>query len=429
MNSSKRRKKRGFSIASFIPTLSPLRWLWLVVLTIGTLTLAYHSMAFSIAMIARRNNPDLALRFVANEPVALATKADLQLLKSQTPKSLALAERWAKESIRQQPLNPTAVRILGYIADARGQRAKARELILLAEKLSRREFGAQLWLIEDAAARNDIKTALRHYDIALRTTAESPTILFPTLNDALALPEVRKGMVPYIREWPNWMTSYIGQAIGSVENPADVADIMLRAGKVPAREENRSIPDALLSQLAAKAKFTTLRQYYNSLPDARPLALTSAAMNASTVNLRYAAAGWQLTDNPALGGSFVKTEQGNGFSLHAFAGSGERGVLMTKLLFLTPGRYRLQAQYRAEESAGDAEIRWDINCPSATNSGNLAFATAKVVKGNSATALDFNIPAGCTAQQLVLQLAGGSSQIGAEFVLRSVSVQKVGTLN
>ncbi len=375
-------------------------------------------------MITRRTNPDIALRFNPNEPVALATKADLLFLKSQDPKTLTRVEALAKQSLRAQALNPTAVRILGYVADARGQKDKARELILLSEKMSRREFGAQLWLIEDAAARNDVKTALKHYDIALRATSESPVILFPTLNDAMALSDVRDGFVPYVRQWPAWMTSYIGQAIEGVANPADVADVLIRGGKMPVDASTRFIPPALLAKLASKGQYRTFRQYYATLPGAKAAALTTVSMNADSVNLRYPVAGWQLTEVPAMGGAFSKAGSG-AYTLQAFAGSGERGEIMRKLLILPPGRYAFSAGYAAEVAVPDAEIRWELFCLSGTGQRSVWTKMDRVVAGNSKSGGELLIDGQCPFQALSLQAAGGAGQSGVDFTVRSVSLRRI----
>ncbi len=425
--SSSRKKKRGnrFSAGSLVPSLSPQRWAYVAVVVIVTALLAYHAATFSVTMIARRHNPDLALRINPDEPVALATKADELLLTKQDPKTLARVEEMARRSLRAQALNPTAVRILGYVADARGQHDQARKLILLSEKMSRREFGAQLWLIEDAAARRDYKEALRHYDIALRTTDEASGILFPTLTDALAIPEIRRDFAPYVREWPNWMSGYLSNAIGTSDNPANIADVMLKAGKIRYDKNNIAIADALLAQLAVKGKYAAFRQYYTTLPGARAQSLTTAAFNRDTVNLQHAPAGWQISDNPAIGGSFVQKGDSGIYQLQAFAGSGERGVVIQKLLFLKTGRYRFAAGYAAEDAIPDAELRWDLQCVTDKATPSLWTENARLLKGNSQSSRDFVIGTDCPVQRLVFQLAGGSGQLGADVTLRSVSIQRM----
>ncbi|TSB01917.1 hypothetical protein [Sphingorhabdus contaminans] len=403
----------------------PLFWVKLVSIAAITCTLAWLSFIHAVANITWQQNPDLALRFVPDHPLALSRKADELFAAKQDPATLAKVEAMAKQSLRGGALNPVAIRLLGYVADARGDRKKAREFMLLSQKVSRRDFGTQLWLIEDAVARNDKKQALYHYDIAMRTTPSSFPLLFPTLTGALDDPEVRAGLAPYVKAAPEWLLSFLPHAIGTMENPSYLVDVLLKAGPLPDRPEYRDQSNYLLSTLANKGQFSAFERYYASLPSVRPKALQTAAMNKDTVNLRYPAAGWQLTENSAIGGAFSEADKRGAFTLSAFAGSGERGELMRKLLFLKPGSYRFTAQYDAQSSAPDSEIRWDLSCVSAKGNSGKWFTSRTVQAGRSGDVQSFTLGADCLHQLLQLQLAGGSGQLGAEFVLRSVQITPV----
>jgi hypothetical protein len=95
---------------------------------------------------------------------------------------------------------------------------------------------------------------------------------------------------------------------------------------------------------------------------------------------------------------------------------------MRKLLFLEPGSYRFQAQYAALDAVSDAEIRWDMQCITPTGNVGKWFVDTPIRRGNFAHLQDFTIDNDCRAQLLILQAAGGSSQLGAKFTLRSVDV-------
>ena len=416
------KKRKGDSLFDALLAKSPSYWVKFVTWFLLVGYVAWLSAVHAIANIAWQQNPDLALRFVPDHPLALSLKADMQFIASQSPASLAKVEILAKQSLRQQPLNAVAVRLLGYVADVRGDKKKARELILLAQKISRRDFGTQLWLIEDAVARGDKSQALFHYDIAMRTTTSSHEILFPTLVGALDDPDVRKGLVPYVRRSPNWLPGFLGEAINTSENPANVADLLIKVGRLPDRDDYRSLSDSLLAVLVAKSKFSAFLQYYASLPGSKATSLQSAALNTTTVGLRYSVAGWQMVDNPAIGGAFSSPDKAGRYSLSAFAGSGERDELLRKYLFLKSGSYRFSAKYEAQYSAPESEIRWDLQCLSAMGNVSAWFATTTVRKGRSAATQDFTITPDCANQMLTLQLAGGSGQLGTEFVIRSIDI-------
>lgn len=384
--------------------------------------LAWLSFIHAVANITWDRNPDVALRYVPDHPLALSRKADEMFAEKQDPATLAKVEAMAKQSLRGGALNPVAIRLLGYVADVRGDAKKARELMLLSHKVSRRDFGTQLWLIEDAVARGDKKQALYHYDIAMRTTPSSFPILFPTLTGALSDPEVRVALAPIVRQAPIWLPSYLSEAINTVENPANLADVLVKAGGLPEEEVYQNLSNALLGQLAAKNKFPAFRQYYLTLNGSKPAAFQSAALTKDTVNVRYPAMGWQVVENVGIGGSFSQPDTKGRVSLSAFAGSGERGEVMRKMFFLQPGNYRFQARYSALEGVSDAEIRWDLQCISAPGNVGKWFVSTPVRRGNFAQVQDFNIDKTCPNQLLTLQAAGGSNQLGAEFTLRSVDI-------
>ena len=416
------RKRKGPSRFAALRTKPPLFWVKITVISVVTAYLAWLSFIHAVANITWDQNPDVALSYVPDHPLALSRKADELFAEKQDPATLAKVEAMAKQSLRGGALNPVAIRLLGYVADVRGDTDKARELMLLSQKVSRRDFGTQLWLIEDAVARGDKKQALYHYDIALRTTPSSFPILFPTLTGAISDPEVRVALAPIVRQAPVWLPAYLNEALNTVENPANLADVLVKAGGLPDNDTYWGISNALLGQLASKNKFPAFRQYYLSLKGSNRAAFQSASLTKNTVNVRYSAVGWQVVESPGIGGSFSQPDSKGRLALSAFAGSGERGEVMRKLLFLDPGNYRFQTQYSAQDGVSDAEIRWDLQCITATGNVTKWFVTTPVREGNFAQMQDFLIGNDCRNQMLILQAAGGSSQLGAEFTLRSVNI-------
>src|SRR3546814_9998889 len=69
--------------------------------------------------------------------------------------------------------------------------------------------------IELAVARDDIPSALRHYDIALRTKKNAPDLLFPVLTSALTNPTIRTELVKTLGGRPKWSNDFISHAARS----------------------------------------------------------------------------------------------------------------------------------------------------------------------------------------------------------------------
>ena len=416
------RKRKGSSRFAALKAKPPLFWVKNGLIIIVTLWLAWLSFIHAVANITWDRDPDVALRYVPDHPLALSRKADEMFAEKQDPATLAKVEAMAKESLRGGALNPVAIRLLGYVADVRGDTKKARELMLLSHKVSRRDFGTQLWLIEDAVARNDKKQALYHYDIAMRTTPSSFPILFPTLTGALNDPEVRLHLAPIVRQAPVWLPAFLSESIGSIENPANIADVLVKAGGLPDDESYRNLSNALLAQLAGKNKFPAFRQYYLTLKGSRVETFKAAAFTKDTVSLPFPVAGWQVADSPAIGGTFSAPSEKGRSTLAAFASSGERGELLRKYMFLAPDNYRFASRFSALDGASDSEVRWELQCVKAAGNTSAWFVAKPVQKGQFGLAQDFSIGSDCRTQLLILQTAGGSSQLGAEFTVTSVDI-------
>ena len=403
---------------------SPIFWLKCGILILIAVFLAFQATKHAVANVAWQQNPDLALRFNPDHAFALSLNADLLFADSQTPATLEKVETLARQSLKVEPLNAVALRLLGYVADIRGDRAKAFEFLSQAQKVSRRDFGTQLWLIEDAVAREDKVQALYHYDVAMRTSWRSHEILFPTLTGALADPDVRRGLTPYIKRRPTWLSAFMAQAIETSENPAYVADILMKSNGLPDTDSNHVLSNALLEKLLAKSSFSAYRQYYQSLPAAKNESLQQVGMNQNTVNLRYPAAGWRIAPNSAIGGTFSPVGKTGAYQLSAFAGSGERGEIMRKTVFLKPGNYRFSAVHHGSADVPDAQVIWELQCLSDQPSATLWNMLSPVKNGRFASLQDFTISSDCAGQQLVLSAAGGNSQQGVDFTLRDVKMTR-----
>lgn len=392
------------------------KWTKVSLFFVITIAFAYFAAVNAFSNITRRKNPDLALMVWPSEPVALTLNADRAFQSKQDVQTLDKVERHIKRALRFQAYNATAVRLLGYVADARGKEASARHLVNTAARLSRREFGAQIWLIEEAAQKEQLATALMHYDIALRTTFDSRSVLFPTLIDALGRPDVQRALIPYINQAPSWMLDFIPEAIAKIEDPSDLASVMIASNKSAEISQYRNFPNLLLNQLESKRKYSAYRRYYSTLPHAKLSSLRSVNLGKSN----YPSAGWQLFEGVTAGSSLVTGNDESGYQLQAFAAGNGGGLVARKLLFLVPGRYLLAANYSTLVAGVDGKIVWQLQCLSEFLESEFKIVDQQIVQGNNSISGEFIIPNNCETQYLNIILTGGDTQSGSEILLSKV---------
>ena len=118
----------------------------------------------------------------------------------------------AGASLVSRPLNATLLSFYGLRAASIGKSGLADALMASADTVSRRDAFSQLWMIEQRSGANDVRGALSHYNALLSVHPETHATLLPVLVSALAYPEVRSAMRPYLTAETRWSFSFLGLA-------------------------------------------------------------------------------------------------------------------------------------------------------------------------------------------------------------------------
>jgi hypothetical protein len=395
-----------------------------LVLVLGV---AAFSAAFSLTQSVRLTNPEVARTIMANDPMALAAAADQIVVKNPTKPALwGDAETLATRSLRAQALNSRALRILSFAWQKKRPQTQLRALATLAIKTSRREAAASIWMIEDRVAQNDIDGALKHYDLALRTSIESRTLLNPLLTAAVEDEAIRTALVPYANRRPDWLLPFLEHAVSSGSNPDTIAKLVEESGGLSLSPRDQSLTAGLLMQLASKSQFSQMKRHYLSLKSAHPALLQSPEISADSFSDRHYGLSWQRPGSGSAGADFRPDGNQKG-TVILYASSGERQLVARKFLFLKPGRYTAKITFGASQMASGATLDVSLLClgQSALRqnpSFSLWQSGALSPAPNTAVQASIDVPASCAAETLDLAIAGGQSQQGAELVITSIAL-------
>jgi hypothetical protein len=408
------RSKKPNALLSMLRSIGIMR---IIIFAALGITGAWLAAALAISGVVRIKAPMAALAVMPNESIALAARGDQLLFENQKNPPRAV-QTLALAALREQPLNPKAVRLLGFYADAQRDQAKAEKFMLQAEKLSRREIGTQLWLIEAQARRNKTAETLAHYDIALRTKPITQDLLFPRLLNAIEDGEIRTALKPYIRKKSGWGTSFLFYANANSKNLPTLVDLVVESGGLVDAKSAKNQELALLSRLVAEGYFADARRLFLQMPGAQAIRMTSAAFDISDRNASFGAMGWQLLQDPDAGGGFVAKQGDTKSALSLYANSATTRPVATKLLYLKPGNYSFTVRLEKLTRGDSGFLRWQLRCPqNASNPTLWSIDTVNIVL--SAT---FSVPTNCPEQFLDLIVSGGKGQTGLEATVSSVSV-------
>lgn len=379
---------------------------------------AWFALMLAVSGVTRIKAPQSALAFMPNESTALASRADQLFFLN--PKNPPRAVRnMALRALKEQAIHAKSLRILGYASDARGDSAQAERLVRMAARLSRREPGAQLWLIEASARDGDVAQTLIHYDIALRTKPDTSTILFPRLLSAIDDKDIRTALQPYIRAQDNWALAFLNHANVNSKNLPALVDLIIETGGLADKESAKSQELDLLSRLVSESFFEDARRIYLHMLGAKPARLSSPAFDESDRDARFGPMGWRMIDDPDAGGGFTGSTGERQISLSIFANSATTRPVANKLLYLKPGKYLFTARLSNLDRGDGGFLRWQLRCP--------AFAAAPIWtidSINKTLRATFSIPANCSVQFLDLIASGGKGQTGLEATVASVTIKQ-----
>jgi hypothetical protein len=389
-------------------------------MTLAALALAsaYGSLTFSLAAATKRA-PDLAHKLAPYEGRATARLSQTFMTMNATAHDLGRVDRLARLALRQDGTAVQALTALGFVKQVRGDTAGARKLFLHAQALSRRDLPTQLWAIEDAVARDDVPGALRHYDIALRTSRAAPDTLFPILANALADPVVRAAVSKTLASNPAWGPSFVDFAAKNAPDPRSTVPLLrsLKGTRLSISEETQS---ALTQRLLTSGFFEDAWNLYASFRSRADRRLSRDPQ--FTANLTHPTPfDWVLASDTALTATIQRGEQGGVFDFSAPPSLG--GNLIEQVQLLPSGEYALSGHGRGFTHTPDAAPYWVLTCKGGQELGRVALPSSgeRRVSFNGV----FRVPRTCPVQTLTLVARPTSSMTGLTGQIETVALRPV----
>lgn len=381
--------------------------------------LVWLTVTTGVTGVTRVRNAEVALKWRGNESTALAQSADRLLKPDATPAALAKAKQLALDSIERSPLEALAVRTLGLIASIEGDARKAERLMRYSNALSRRDLATQLWLINASVARNDVRSALGHFDVALRTSPASKDILLPILvnatEDANLLPEI----VRLTAASPPWRGEFLYAAVDKGPDAGNVGKILAALSNSP-RPPEPLLNRVMIGRLITESRWDDAWRTYRTVKG-------RAFEEGLVRNGSFQAADdmppfdWlygQPDQIPADRASLDGGEMGLSFRT-----SGETGDIARQLLLLPPGRYRLSGRGGVTGADSTTLPLWSVSCAEKTDASEYARGPLPATQGELRPfGGEFIIPAGCRAQWLLFRARAGGA---TEALLTNVSISRV----
>lgn len=319
---------------------------------------------------------------------------------------LAQVRAEAKAAVLVEPLNARALRLLGQVAAAARDEARAARLMHAAADLSRHETIAAYWLMRNALRSKDYQSAISYADIMLRTRPELGPYLLPVLA-RLAEDKQANGLLrTALAANPPWRSRFFGilpKLVDDARTPLDLL-LALRASATPPTVADLM---AYLDFLVAH-KFYSLAYYtWLQFLSADQLHSVGFLFNGDFATpLSGLPFDWQIAQGQ--GAEVAVVSRPGRIGAHSLQVSFLYGRAdyrsVAELVMLPPGVYRFDGEYTGE-LIGPRGLKWRIVCADEAN----VLGESGMIIGRSAKwqniEFNFTVPgAGCRAQYVRLDL-------------------------
>jgi len=358
----------------------------------------------SLAGALRSRAPQLALAWVPADSEARARLAGVLTAPGSSSQAHEVAQKLAREAVRRSPVNAMALRSLALAAGSGDNAAQAGKLMAEAERLSRRDFPTQTWLIERALRDGDVVGAMRHFDIGMRSSVSSRQLLFPLMANASADPAMAAAIKDRLRDKPEWRFAYLHYLVNFDPDPKRGLDLA-REFLDPRVPDERADLISFIDRLSAAGQYAAAWDIYarfNLGPKAS--SVSDGGFERDDGVPPFA---WELMQDNDLGAYAEAAPDGKGQVLRLVAHSGRIGQVARQLMRLGPGSYRLRALLG--DIPEDAFDRPQVTVSCAARTDQRAVLTLRPANsGQQARRLEgrFSVPPRCPFQWLAISIAG-----------------------
>lgn len=375
--------------------------------------------------------PERALRWQPDHPEALIRAAEQAL---NDPAGLDRASALARRAATANPLDGRPYRILGAVAEQRGDTDRATQLYTLAVRHSPRDLPSLAWLMRHRLLEGRIDEGLTYLDAQLRVQPNLAGTLFPTLIAAL---DASGGQLPLAQTLagnPRWRAGFLNRLARDARSTDAVTAVFEQLAATPGGltdAERR----AYVERLIRDHRWQQARRAWAAGLPAQHRPADQLVFDGG-FELPAGGYGFDWRIDPIAGATIERLAgpgiTGNRALYIEFQDRRVRFAHVRQLLTLAPGHYRLAARYRLDGLRNERGLNWTLQC---AENPSARLGSSRRLTGSSPWStleLDFDVPAeNCGAQWLRLELAAripAETQIGGRAWFDDITIIPLPTI-
>ncbi|GAA3740766.1 hypothetical protein GGR91_002278 [Sphingorhabdus rigui] len=326
----------------------------------------------------------------------------------------------ARASLVNRPLNASLLSFYGLRAASIGQSGLANALMASADTVSRRDALSQLWMIEQKSGADDVKGAVSHYNALLSVHPAMQATFLPVLVSAVAYPEVRAAIRPYLTPATRWSAPFLDMASQRVEVDQYrdlVAPIASRlSGDEYAVSNARIIYRMLQSGVAGDAwKLFSLVALNVDVG-----AFRAFAPGGVNLDPKWQPLSWTLGQSDDISASV----SGDG-TIDVTVAPTARGLIASRnVAVISSSTYVLGHRSIYEPGSPPASLRWSVYCAAQNGPQLIVDRFVPATANSKLVQLSVEVPENCNLVRVELSALGSEGQLSSPLKITELTLTK-----
>ena len=312
----------------------------------------------------------------------------------------------ARASLVSRPLNATLLSFYGLRAASIGKTELAGALMASADAVSRRDAFSQLWMIEQKSGANDVRGAISHYNALLSVHPETHATLLPVLVSAVAYPEVRSAMRPYLNAETRWSFPFLDLASQRAE-VGDYRDLVEPI--VPRlRGDGYAASNARISHrmLQSGVAGDAWKLFSLVAPNVDVGAFRDFAPRRINLDPKWQSLSWTLGQSVDISSSVV----GSGAINVSMAPTAAGMIASRDVAVIPSSTYLLGHRLIYEPGSPRASLLWRVYCLAKAGPQLIADRFVPATENLNLLQLSVNVPEYCHLMRVELSAVGSEGQ-------------------
>ena len=327
----------------------------------------------------------------------------------------------ARASLVHRPLNASLLSFYGMREASFGKPELVNALMASADTISRRDAFSQLWMIEQKSSADDVKAAVAHYNALLSVHPAMQATFLPVLVSAVAYPEVRVAIRPYLNPETKWSAPFLDMAsqraeVGQYRDLVEPTASRLR-GDGYAVSNARIIYRMLQSGLAGDA----WKLFSLVAPNVDIGAFRAFAPGGANLDPKWQTLSWTLSQSDDIAASV----DADGAIDVTVAPTARGAIASRDVAVIASSTYVLGHRSMYEPGSPRASLRWSVYCVAQNGPQLIVDRFVPATANSKLVQLSVDVPENCSLVRVELSALGAEGQLSSMVKITDLKLAKL----